>query len=149
MLSNRILTIDLFGGTRKGLVDRGCPLEEVLPPLLCNMTVDKVLSNLTNASYLTIGFANDIATRISGPCENTLSFLMDRAFRIVQGWCSWTSFSVNLQKARLLLFTKKYTNTMKHLGVILDVKLNWKNHVEERIHKATKVFWQCRKPFGK
>ena len=51
MLRNRILTIDLFGATLKGLVERGCPQRGVLPPLMWNMTVDELLRNSNNAGY--------------------------------------------------------------------------------------------------
>ena len=40
MLSNRLLSIDLFGIHKAGLVDRGCSQGGVLPPILWNMTVE-------------------------------------------------------------------------------------------------------------
>jgi hypothetical protein len=40
-------------------------------------------------------------------------------------------------------------NQVKYLGVILDEKLNWNNHIDHRMQKATIAFWQCRKAIGK
>ena len=40
MLGNRLLSVDLFGVYRMGLVDRGCPQGGVLPPILWNMVID-------------------------------------------------------------------------------------------------------------
>lgn len=34
------------------------------------------------------------------------------------------------------------SNPVKFLGFILDKKLRWKQHIEERIKKATKTYWQ-------
>ena len=166
MLNNRILSVDLFGAHRKGIADRGCPQGGVLPPLLWNMTVDDLLTKLNAKGYLAIGYADDIAILISGKFEETLGQLMDEAFRIVEKWCLETGLSVNPTKTGLVLFTRKrkllalrlptlfgveleLADKAKYLGVILDSKLSWREQIEERNRKASKVFWQCRKAFGK
>lgn len=84
MLSNRILSIDLFGAHRTGLADRGCPQGGILPPILWNMTVDDLLVKLNEAGYLAIGYADDITILISGAFEKVLSSIMSMAFRIVE-----------------------------------------------------------------
>ena len=166
MLSNRILSIDLFGAHRTGLVDRGCPQGGVLPPILWNMTVDDLLVKLNEAGYLAIGYADDIAILISGAFEEVLSSLMSKAFRIVEEWCSESGLSVNPDKTGLILFTRKrkllalsmpilfgtrlkLKDSVKYLGVILDSRLEWKEHIEERVKKALRIFWKCRTTFGK
>ena len=165
-MSNRILSIDLFGARKTGLVDRGCPQGGVLPPILWNMTVDDLLVKLNESGYLAVGYADDIAILISGAYEEVLSSLMSRAFRIVEEWCNASGLSVNPDKTGLILFTRKrklialqmpelfgvrlkLTDKVKYLGVILDSKLDWREHIEERIKKALRVFWQCRTTFGK
>ena len=84
MLRNRILSIDLFGAHRTGLVDRGCPQGGVLQPILWNMTVDDLLVKLNGSGCLAIGYADDIAILISGAFEGVLSSLMSTALRIVE-----------------------------------------------------------------
>jgi len=121
---------------------------------------------LNGAGYLAIGYADDIAILLSGEHGEALSSLMRSAFRLVENWCCEAGLTVNPHKTGLILFTRKrnveapnlptlfgievkLTYEVKYLGVILDSKLNWNRHVEERATKATKVFWQCRRAFGK
>lgn len=91
---------------------------------------------------------------------------MNSALSIVEKWCTENGLSVNPQKTKLVLFTNKrklsklnlpYLNgikltladQVKFLGFILDKKLSWKQHIQEKIKKATKIYWQCRVAFGK
>jgi hypothetical protein len=91
---------------------------------------------------------------------------MEYALKIINRWCKTKGLVVNPQKTNIMIFTKKYkpetiepllfegqeiafTNTVKYLGVLLDPKLNWKQHL---IHKRKKFYssvWVCRRSIGK
>jgi hypothetical protein len=43
----------------------------------------------------------------------------------------------------------RMTDQVKYLGVILDKKLDWKAHLENRMRKACIAYWQCRRAVGK
>jgi hypothetical protein len=57
----------------------------------------------------------------------------------------WRVFSPqnSLTNTELIL-----NNQVKNLGVILDSKLNWKFHIDNRIRKASIAYWQCRRARG-
>ncbi len=81
-------------------------------------------------------------------------------------WCSEHQLRVNPSKSEAILFTKKrlspglkpvnlfnqpvpMVNQVKYLGVILDKKLTWKPHIDNKIQKALGVLWLSRRAIGK
>ena len=41
------------------------------------------------------------------------------------------------------------TPSTKYLGVIIDEKLNWNDHITERIKKCRRLYFACKKAIGK
>ncbi|XP_018396943.1 PREDICTED: uncharacterized protein LOC108775154 [Cyphomyrmex costatus] len=91
---------------------------------------------------------------------------MDEALAIVQNWCRTRGLMVNPTKTSAMIFTRKYkpepietlrlwgkeinyVNSVKYLGVLLDPKLSWKPHLEEKRKKFYTSMWACRRAMGK
>ena len=81
-------------------------------------------------------------------------------------WCKTKGLVVNPQETNVMIFTRKYkpapikplrlkgeeitfTNTVKYLGVLLDPKLNWKQHLIDKRKKFYSLIWACRRAVGK
>jgi len=89
---------------------------------------------------------------------------MQWALLIVDIWCSEVGLSVNPDKTGLIAFTRKrklqgffeprffgvklsLSGSVKYLGIILDSRLTWREHVEVKVRKAHNLLWACRRAF--
>ena len=82
-------------------------------------------------------------------------------------WCQEKGLKVNPDKTDIVLFTRRHkgqsligefklfgkdikpTVKVKYLGVTLDKRLNWIEHVKDKSQKALSAFWICRNSFGR
>lgn len=166
MLSSRIVSAKLGPVTITVTTTKGCPQGGVLPPLLYILVKDSLLKALNDAGYFSQSFADDLAVIVIGLYVSTLCELMQSAFRIIENWCNQHEQMVNTNKTKLTLFTTKRTITgfkppkifgkeillsqsAKVLGMDFDPKINWNNHIQGRIRKATATLWSCRSAIGK
>ena len=86
-----------------------------------------------------------------GKFPNTVSGLIQWATHTVEEWCSGLCLSVNPDKTGLVPFTRKRTlpgffeprlfgktlqrfMSVKYLGVILDSRLTWKEHMDVKVN---------------
>ena len=164
MLGRRV-TASLGTARITGWVGRGCPQGGVLSPLLWCLVADRLLRTLNDRGFYTLGYADDLAILVRGPFLEPLLELTQGALEVVEEWCQGTSLSVNPLKTGLVIFTRRYkvgpiegpvlggvrlapTDSVKYLGVTLDRKLSWKEHLEERCRSVNTYFWVCRRTFG-
>ena len=150
----------------EGTPDRGCPQGGVLPPLLWCLVVTDFLEDLQSEGFHVYGCADDIAIVAGGSFLKTLKHLMEHALKMTYRWCKTKGLVVNPQKTNIMIFTKKYkpetieplrfegqeisfTDTVKYLGVLLDPKLNWKQHLIDKRKKFYSSMWVCRRAIGK
>lgn len=165
MLKNRTLTAELNGSFKQMAATKGCPQGSVISPLLWIMVINSLLVRLKEAGFTTIGFADDLAIIVKGRFASTLCERMQHAFSIVERWCKEKGLTVSAGKTGLMLFTRKRrvdgfhppklfgspvhsSSTVKYLGVTLDPKLNWNNHVTSKIQKTLNTYWALKKAIG-
>ena len=164
MLGNRNITITKGNTTLQGIVYSGCPQGGVLSPLPWSLVVDELLHLLTDQGCHPIGYADDILVIVRGMHLDSLMGVMQQSLKAVDTWCR-TGLSVNPSKTDAVIFTKRYkwstTSTLelekqrleisksaKYLGVILDNKLTWKDHIENKSNKFISTLWLCRRAIG-
>ena len=112
------------------------------------------------------GYADDICLLAVGKFPNTVSGLIQWALGTVEAWCGEHGLSVNPDKTGLVVFTRKRklsgffqprlfgkvlqrSMSVKYLGVILDSRLTWREHVAVKVKKAHNSLWACRRVCGR
>ena len=164
MLQFRIIHSELSDATQEKKIYSGCPQGGVVSPVLWNMVVNELLVLLNSSGIWAQGYADDIVICTTGRELLTASELMQNALSKVERWCKNVGLSVNPNKAETMLFTNKRLVSMcpltlfkkpiplkskvKYLGVHIDNKLNWKNHIETKINKCTGLLLQCNRVTG-
>jgi hypothetical protein len=155
-----------LGVYRSIVVARGCPQGSVLSPLLWCLVEDELLTRLNEGGIYAQGWADDICLLTVGKFPNTVSGLMQWALHSVEGWCGEHGLSVNPYKTGLVAFTRKRklpgfykprlfgvtlqcSRSTKYLGVILDARLTWKEHIEAKVGKARNMMWACGRACGR
>jgi len=124
-----------------------------------------VLTRLSGGGIFVQGYADDICLLAVGKFPNTVSGLMQWALLTVGTWCNEVRLSINPDNTELVAFTRKrklqgffepplfgvklsLPGSVKYLGVILDSRLTWREHVEVKVKKAHNLLWACRRVFG-
>jgi hypothetical protein len=127
--------------------------------------VDELLARLNEGGVYAKGYADDICLLAIGKFPNTVSGLIQWALGTVEEWCSEHGLTVNPDKTRLVVFTRKRklpgffqpclfgrtvqrSMLVKYLGVILDSRLTWREHVDAKVKKAQNSLWACRRACG-
>ena len=127
--------------------------------------VDELLHLLTDQGCHPIGYADDILVIVRGMHLDALMGVMQQSLKAVNTWCRITGLSVNPAKTHTVIFTKRYkwsttrtpelkkerleiSKSAKYLGVILDNKLTWKDHFENKCNKFISTLWLIRRAIG-
>jgi hypothetical protein len=146
------------------VVARGCLQGGVLSLLLWCLVVDDFIARLNMGGVYCQGYADDICLLAGGKFPYTVSELMQGAHYTVENWCDEVGLSVNPDKTDLVVFMKKRkldgffepllfgvtlhrSESVRYLGVTLDSRLTWQEHVN-KVMKTQNSLWACRRSFG-
>jgi hypothetical protein len=155
-----------MGSSLTAKVAGGCPQGGVLSPLLWNLVVDRLLVATNDLGFSTFGYADDIVIIVHGKFTHIVREIMQEALNVVIKWAVKEGLNISPHKTAIVPFTNRrkveglrplnlhgkelqMLGEVKYLGVTLDSKLNWNQHLQKIITKAQTTFAVVRRTSGK
>ena len=150
--------------SNEGFVKSGVPQGSVLGPLLYLVYVNDIIN--VSPNLLPILFADDTNIFLSGENINELFDTMNYEIEKLLEWTIVNKLSLNVSKTHYMIFTTKgrnvntqrkvcinnapleRVNSTKFLGVIIDHKLSWCDHIKyikNKISKGLGIICKARK----
>ena len=142
-LENRIEYVTFNGkDSEKRIVNLGVPQGSCLGPLLYVVYTNdfcKYLETINKVLY-----ADDTSLVICDENVDNISAIMNESFTKLYDWCNFNGLALNCSKTKAVLFTNKltvenplqiagnrveYVNAYRYLGLILDSKLKYQDHI--------------------
>ena len=166
MVSNRYISITHKNCTKRIRIKRGCPQGGILSPYLWNLIVDDLLRFAANKipGYLQ-AFADDLVTLSEGQDLDYIRSRTQKTINTIESWCKSKGLKISALKTKIVMFTWKnkwslpkpivvggstieLSGSVKFLGITLDSKLNFNEHIRNITKKATMVLMQCKRAVG-
>ena len=135
--------------SKERIQENGVPQGSVISPLLFNIAVNDLSCHLPNVHISQ--YADDIAIWKSNRNIPFIEKKIQQSLNKVRSWCEKWGFKLSTPKTIAVLFSnKKQTNiylalqnnpvqilqSTRFLGVILDGKLTWKQHIDNIVTKC-------------
>lgn len=146
-----------IGEVRK-TTTKGCPQGSVCGPIFWNLCFEALISILETQPEIgaIVAFADDLMVLIEGNSRAELERNANKALQITANWCKRNKLSISHNKTGYLMLkgfldfkrnptikinglAVKRFESMRHLGVWLDEKLSFSNHVEQVHSKSAKL----------
>lgn len=144
-------------------ITKGCPQGSVLGPTLWNLMLDGLLEGDTLQGIKTIAYADDIAIIIESNSRADLVHQLERAVDVTATWMRQRQLTISSTKTKIMINKSpprqhhrdiniringqllEITDNYRYLGLIIDRKLNFAEHVKHACKKAIKVAMALRR----
>lgn len=131
-------------------VENGTPQGSAISPILFLIAINDIEIGKEIKKSI---FADDTAIWKSGKNLKYLEKKIQKAIKDINRWCNNWGFKISIEKTKVIVFTRKKNknikiklgseilkneNKIKFLGIILDNKLTWRDHIQQIIDKCKK-----------
>ena len=165
-LRRRRVTTTVKGITRDRYLTTGTPQGGVLSPLMWNVGFDELLDLYDEGPVKIKGFADDAGLIVTGIDPVLMANILEQGIKKATDWGAENHLTFGAAKTVIVLYTKKrkkveippikvcgvdveLSTSAKYLGVILDKKLNFNEHIDAVTKKAKAVLAKIKGSIGK
>ena len=161
MVMNRKINLRTAGKTITRNIPKGCPQGGVLSPFLWNLVLDSLLKKCHKDDNVQ-AFADDVSLLSIGKIKYGVINKAKNTMKMIMDWCKENGLEISALKTKLIYWSKskakdhptsiivdgtefKLSTSVKYLGVIIDNKLNWNEHINEIVMKSKKTYFAVKK----
>ena len=154
-LNDRVLRYDTEEGYKKYRISGGVPKGSVLGPVLWNIMYDAVLRLQLPDEAKIVGFADDIAVVVIAKFTEEVTRICNQSVDIIRRWLLSVGLHLAEHKTEAVLISSRKLRenikirigdqeitsqpVIRYLGVMIDDRLSFKQHIEYSSAKAAKV----------
>ena len=126
----------------------------------------RFLTITNDLGFSTFGYADDTVIIVQGKIAHTVREIMQEALNVVVKWAVKEGLNISPHKTAIVPFTNRRNteglgpltlcgekfavlDRVKYLGVILDSKLTWNQHLQKIVNKVQTTFAVVRRTQGK
>lgn len=157
-LEGRKVSVRYAGEESTRETNKGCVQGSIGGPILWNLLLDPLLHKMEESGYFIQAFADDIVLVVDGDTAAEVSRSANAALARVHGWGVRNKLRFAPHKTCAMLITNKLkydtpaltmagvdigmVRSMKLLGVTIDDKLTFNDHVKNICKKAAEIYKQ-------
>lgn len=140
---------------------KGCPQGSVLGPTYWNFAMDTVLRRAWPVRSRVTAYADDLTIVIGGDSRQDLEGTAAECMTILSEWSIWSKLNISETKTKYVVFTGlslmrnptvryqgrpiQRATEIKCLGIVIDQKLNYAQHINYIADKCRKIFQSLRR----
>ncbi|GBM92307.1 Putative protein in type-1 retrotransposable element R1DM [Araneus ventricosus] len=154
ILTDRKVTIQTAQGPVSWSQQQGCAQGSCTGPMFWNVVANEIISEEWQPNVHLQAFADDFIFVISEPTGAKLKATAQAALTKFQHWTGKHQLKVSTEKSTTILISRlvsgprvkwdnqiiKRSTSLKYLGVIIDNKLNWADHLINMKTKLTHLY---------
>ena len=160
-LRNRSATVSLGGITSTRYLTRGTPQGGVLSPVIWNIVFESLLVRMSRYAFAT-GFADDGCILVNGADAAACQPRLQQALKVAEEWARENGLQFAPEKTIMVHFHRKQKpvrppptflnrteipieSSTRYLGLQINSKLNWAEHIDLKIAKCKKLLFATRR----
>jgi len=165
ILRGRRVSADLQGEQATVCPGKGSPQGGILSPLVWNLIMDTLLSQLEGEAVSAVGYADDVMLYTRGIDLSVMHDQMQQTLNLVSAWGRDKGLFFNPAKTQVVIFTKKRKTkayplklgevnlkegkTLTYLGLNFQKTLNWTDYMDDRLKKCRRILAAIRRVIGR